>query len=273
MKENKLRFHLDNDLPLVSTRLWSTNAFFWEAVGQTGKFDYVEFLAEYSPFDYTDLPNMVRAAELNHMGSMIKLDFQGRGYAAQKAVQAGFQSILFVDHTNPDQVRESVRLVRPKMPEGTGEFGYPNGRYIGGQSHIPVQDHIKRLNDLVLCFMIEKEEAVNHIDEICSVPGVDMIQFGPNDYCMSRGWNRADHAGEVRAAERKCIETALAHGVRPRCEIHSAKEAEYYAELGVKDFALGDQLAVLKAYWNNEGTEIRGMISDRYMGRERNSDQ
>ena len=38
MKENKLRFHLDNDLPLVSTRLWSTNAFFWEAVGQTGKF-------------------------------------------------------------------------------------------------------------------------------------------------------------------------------------------------------------------------------------------
>ena len=22
MKENKLRFHLDNDLPLVSTRLW-----------------------------------------------------------------------------------------------------------------------------------------------------------------------------------------------------------------------------------------------------------
>lgn len=262
MKENKLRYHLNHNLPLISTRLWSTNPFFWEVVGQTGKYDYVEFLAEYSPFNYTDLPNMIRAAELNHMGSMIKLDFQERGYAAQKAIQAGFQSILFVDHVNPAQVRESIRMVRPKTPEGIGEFGYPNGRYIGGQSHIPVLDHVERLNDIVLCFMIEKAEAVEHIEEICSIPGVDMIQFGPNDYCMSRGFNRAEHSDEFRAAERKCIETALAHNVRPRCEIHSAKDAEYYAKLGVKDFALGDQLAILKAFWNEEGKEIRDIISD-----------
>ena len=104
MKENKLRYHIDHDLPLLSTRLWSTQPFFWEAIGATGTFDYVEFVAEYAPYDFTDLPNMARAAELNDMGTMIKLDFQNRGYVAQKAVQAGFQSIMFVDHVNPDQV-------------------------------------------------------------------------------------------------------------------------------------------------------------------------
>lgn len=98
MKKNKLREHLNSGKPLLSTRMWSTNPLFWEIVGQTGNFDYVEFLAEYAPFDFTDLPNMARAAELNDMGTMIKLDFQGRGYVAQKAVQSGFQSILFVDH-------------------------------------------------------------------------------------------------------------------------------------------------------------------------------
>ena len=35
--------------------------------------------------------------------------------------------------------------------------------------------------------MIEKQEAVENVEEICSVPGVDMLQFGPSDYCMSRG--------------------------------------------------------------------------------------
>lgn len=180
MKKNKLREHLNSGKPLLSTRMWSTNPLFWEIVGQTGNFDYVEFLAEYAPFDFTDLPNMARAAELNDMGTMIKLDFQGRGYVAQKAVQSGFQSILFVDHVNPDQVRESVSLIKPKTAGSVGKFGYPNGRYIGNQSHIPPLEHVDRLNEVVLCFMIEKEEAVMNIEEICSIPGVDMIQFGPN---------------------------------------------------------------------------------------------
>lgn len=100
MKENKLRYHLEHDLPLLSTRLWSTQPFFWEAIGATGNFDYVEFVAEYAPYDFTDLPNMARAAELNDMGTMIKLDYQNRGFVAQKAIQAGFQSIMFVDHVN-----------------------------------------------------------------------------------------------------------------------------------------------------------------------------
>ncbi len=257
MRENRLRYHLDHQLPLVSTRIWSTNPFFTEVIGQSGNFDYVEFLAEYAPYDFTDLPNLARAAELGKMGTMIKVDFQGRGYVAQKAIQAGFQGILFVDHLNADQVRESVSMVKPRKPGGTGIFGYPNGRYIGGQSHIPAMEHAKRLEEIVLCFMIEKEEAVEQIDEICSVPGVDLIQFGPNDYCMSRGWNRAEHEEEVKEAERRCIAAALAHGVRPRCEIQSAAEAGYYADLGVKDFALGDQLAILKTFWNREGAKMK----------------
>ncbi|MDO4261231.1 MAG: aldolase/citrate lyase family protein [Eubacteriales bacterium] len=266
MKENKLRYHLDHDLPLLSTRLWSTQPFFWEAVGATGNFDYVEFVAEYAPYDFTDLPNMARAAELNHMGTMIKLDYQNRGFVAQKAVQAGFQSILFVDHVSAEQVRESVSLVKPKTEGSEGVFGYPNGRYIGGQSHIPVLDHIRRLNEIVLCFMIEKAEAVEQIDEICAVPGVDMIQFGPNDYCMSKGWNRAEHAEEVKEAERKCIQAALRHGVRPRCEIVSPEDAAYYIELGVKDFSLGDQLAKMKAFWNGEGKEMRAVVDQMKRG-------
>ncbi len=89
-----------------------------------------------------------------------------------------------------------------------------------------------------------------------------MIQFGPNDYCMSKGWNRADHVADFKEAERKCIEVALAHGVRPRCEIVTPADAEYYVKLGVKDFSLGDQLAKMKAFWNGEGKEMRAIVDD-----------
>ena len=65
MKKNKLRTLLNQDYPTISTRLWSTDPFFYEACGQSGNFDYVEFVAEYAPYDFKDLPNIIRACELS----------------------------------------------------------------------------------------------------------------------------------------------------------------------------------------------------------------
>ena len=200
MKNNLIREKVDQRLPMTSTRIWSTNPFIVETVGCSQQFDYVEFAAEYAPFSQVDLENMCRAAELYGMGSMIKLDLQNRGYVAQKAMAAGFQAVLFADHSTPEQ-----------------------------------------------------------IEEICSVPGVDMIQFGPSDYSMSAGKDRSSYTEEAKAAERAVIEVALKHGVHPRCEIMTADAAQYYIDLGVRHFSLGDQLKIQMAYWDNEGKKIRGI--------------
>lgn len=178
-------------------------------------------------------------------------------YCLTNGVQFSFQGILFTDHRTPEQVRETVRLVRSETPEMGGRFGYPNKRFIGFQPRIAQMDHARRVDEIVLLFMIEKAVAVDNIEEICSIPGVDMIQFGPSDYCMSRGWNVKDHREEARAAERRCIEVALAHGVQPRCEIHSVEAAKCYMDLGVRHFCLGDQLVQFQAYLNGEGKLMR----------------
>lgn len=256
MKENKLRNLIKSGKPSVSTRLWSAWPFYTEVIGSLGYFDYVEFVAEYSPFTQYDLENLARAAELYEMGSMIKVDFQNRGYVAQKAIAAGFQSIMFADHHTPDEVRETIRMVKPDRL-GAGRFGYPNRRYIGTQSHISQMDHADRIDDIVLCFMIEKQDAMDNIEEICSVPGVDMVQFGPSDYSMSAGRNLSEYSKECAEAERKMIEAALKYGVQPRCEIMTPEEAKGYAELGVRHFSIGDQLKKLKEIWISDGSNMR----------------
>ena len=118
-------------------------------------------------------------------------------------------------------------------------------------------DHCERVNEVVLAFMIEKSTAVDEIEEICAVPGVDMVQFGPSDYSMSLGRNREEMVEEHRAAERRMIEVALRHGVTPRCEIPTPEAARYYIDLGVRCFSLGDQLAKLKQFWVGDGKKIR----------------
>nr|WP_130789932.1 aldolase/citrate lyase family protein [Lachnoclostridium pacaense] len=258
MKDNKIRALLLKGNPTTSTRLWSSWPLYTELVGTTDNFDYIELVAEYTPLTQSDLENVARAAELHGMGSMIKVDFQNRGYVAQKAVGAGFQAILFADHHTPDEVRESIRMIKPDRM-GEGRFGYPNRRFIGAQTHISQLEHAKRLDEIVLAFMIEKAEAMEYIEEICAIPGVDMVQFGPSDYSMSLGKDRDEYEAEYKAAERKMIAAAQKYGVSPRCEIQSPEEAQYYIDLGVKHFSLGDQFKVLRKYWVEEGARLRKM--------------
>jgi 2-keto-3-deoxy-L-rhamnonate aldolase RhmA len=261
LKKNVLRTILQEGRPSLATRLWSPWPFFTEAAGSTGKYDYIEFLAEYAPFTQYDLENIPRAAELHNMGSMIKIDFQNRAYIAQKAIGSGFQAIMFTDCQTAEDVAESIRLVKPETPEDGGRFGYPNKRFIGFQPRLPQMEHAQRQREVVLSFMIEKAVAVENIEAICAVPGVDMVQFGPSDYCMSRGWDARDHVDEHKAAERKVIEVALKNGVQPRCEIQTPEAAQYYIDLGVRHFCLGDQLVYLLNCWNEDGGKLKEKIA------------
>ena len=57
---------------------------------------------------------------------------------------------------------------------------------------------------------------------------------------MSRGWNSGEHVDEFKAVEHDS-QVALKHGVRPRCEINSPDDAQYYIDLGVRTLP-GDEL-------------------------------
>lgn len=195
------------------------------------------------------------------MGTLIKVDFQNRAYVAQKAIAAGFQAVMFADHETPEEVEESIRLTMPATPDCGGRFGYPMRRFIGGESHVTPMTHAARLKRVVRVFMIEKVEALNRIEEICSIPGVDMVQFGSGDWGMNQGFDRTEHPEECKAAERKMIECALRHGVRPRCEITSPEAAQYYKDLGVRDFCFNDEMSALRRFWFNEGKKLRDLVN------------
>lgn len=263
MNKNRLRELLRADKPSLGTRISAQWPMIAELVGSTGNFDYIEYVAEYSPFDQYDLENIPRACELTGMGSMLKVDFQNRKYVAQKAIASGFQAILFTDHKTPEEVRDSLIAVKADEPSSGGRFGYPNRRFIGCQPYLSQLDHVKRVNEVVICFMIEKKEAMDNIEEICSIPGVDMVQFGPSDYSMSMGKNKSAIEEECKAAERKMIEVALKHNVQPRCEIYGdPDQVNYYLELGVKHICFGDEMKIYNSFLVNEGKYMREALAN-----------
>jgi len=257
MRPNKLRELLNAGKTSIGTRVHNTWPSIVEAIGHTGMFDYVEFLAEYAPFDLYSLDNFCRTAELYGMSSMIKIDQEPRGFLAQRGIGAGFQSVLFADCRSVDDVRQCVRIVRPDTPEDGGIHGVGSRRFAymgyGGSA-----EYIQALRDIVVVIMIEKYSAVEQLEEILSVEGVDMIQWGPSDYSMSSGRRRE----EVKDVERKVFETALKMNVPPRAEIGSPEQAQYYLELGVKHFNIGTDLSILHNWWKVNGDSLRKIVGN-----------
>src|SRR5918997_3085381 len=213
MRENRLRTLLNEGKPTFGTRVQSAWPTVTEFVGRSGQFDYVEFLAEYAPYTLHDLDNMGRAIELHpNFCGMIKMEQSAQWHVAVRAMSAGIQNLLFTDVRTAADAEAIVRLVRPEGPDNDFTHGMAGGRIqVEGGA-----DYIQYYNDAVIVLMIEKRGAVENLESILRVEGVDMVQFGPADYGMSIGKPGRSYAGglhpEVVEAREHMIKTALKMG-------------------------------------------------------------
>ena len=230
-----------------------------EALAHTGMYDYVEFVAEYGAYDLYAFDDFCRAAELHDLGTMIKVEQEPRSWIAGRAIGSGFQSVLFSDGRNVADARECVAIARPETPEDGGKYGVATRRFsymgYGGGT-----EYVQALRDIVVVLMIEKRGAVESLDEILEVSGIDMVQWGPSDYSMSVGKAGQGSSPEIKAVEKRVIESCLAAGVQPRAEINSPDGAKYYLDMGVRHFCMATDINILHGWWKTNGEQLRRAV-------------
>jgi len=190
---------------------------------------------------------------------MIKVDQEPRSFIAQRAVGSGFQSLLFADCQTVDDVRECVRISRPDTPGADGTYGVATRRFsYMGYGGTP--EYVQALKEVVVVIMIEKEGTVENLEEVLSIEGVDMIQWGPADYSMSVGRPGEGGSPETKEVERRVIETSLRMGVAPRIELNSPDQAQHYLDMGVKHFCVGTDISILYQWWQTNGEGFRKLM-------------
>jgi 2-keto-3-deoxy-L-rhamnonate aldolase RhmA len=258
-RENRLRTLLRDGKPTLGTRVQSSWPTISELIGRSQNFDYVEFLAEYAPYDLYALDNMARAIELYpSFTGLIKMERSAQEHLAVRAMAAGIQNLLFTDVRNKSDAEECIRIAKPEVPGSPGTHGNDAGRAaIGG-----VPELTKRYEESVIILMIEKKGAVEDLEGILAVKGVDMVQFGPSDYGMSIGLGGQRNHPAVMEAYEHTISTSIKMGVRPRAEIQTPKDAEWFLERGVKDFNLSTDTAILAAFYKDQGSAMREVMAE-----------
>ena len=262
MRRNKLRELLNEDKPSLGTHLHTPWPSVFEMVGISGQFDYIEYVSEYAPFDLHTMDNIGRAVDLfDDMSAMIKVEQEPRGHLANRAIGAGIQNVLFADVRTVDDVKACVAAVRPETPDDGGQHGVNMRRYVRFGQDAGSPEFIQACRDSVVAIMIEKKQAVEDLESLLSVPGVDMVQFGPSDYSMSMGVSRGGYGKEqVQEAEKHVIETALKMGIAPRAEMGDPSGAQKYLDMGVKHFCMGTDVSILMKWFRNEGEAMKKVL-------------
>ena len=262
MRPNVLRQLLKEGKPTLGTHVISPWPGIVEIVGHSGMFDYIEYVGEYSPFTMEQLDNFGRAIELfPGMSAMMKVEEQTRGFIAQHAIDSGIQNVLFTDIRTAEDARECVRLVRSEMPEASGVHGAGMRRSVGYILEGGSRAWAESLNDVVIALMIEKKAAMDNLEAILDVPGIDMLQFGPSDFSVSIGKPGQGRDPEVQGAHRRMIELALAKGVHPRVEIGSFEQAQPYLDMGVRHFCIGWDIATLFQWCKQQGAAMKELLA------------
>jgi len=262
VKKNRLRELLNEGKPTIGTHMVTTSPQLVEIIGHSGALDYIELCGEYAAWSLADLENFARAVELfPHMSSMMKVEQEPRIFITVRSLGAGIQNMLFSDCHSAAEVRECLRAVRPETPEDGGVHGCGERRTTGYFLRAGNAAWAQALKETVVAIMIEKVGAMEQLEEILSIEGVDMVQFGPCDYTINLGKPGQTKSPEVQRKQREMIELALKKGVHPRVELDSFEGAKEYIDMGVRHFCIGSDTTIMYHWCRRNGEKMRELLA------------
>jgi 4-hydroxy-2-oxoheptanedioate aldolase len=193
--------------PLLGVGAYSYDPIFLEIAAGLG-FRAAWFDMEHCHITFAEACQLCRVASGMGMISMIRIPNAHRENV-QRAAECGPDIIDVPMADTPEIMQDLIRYARFRP---IGERGcFPNSRAVryGIADSIAEQERVNQ--DLCLMAQIETAEAVARADELCAVPGIDIL-IGPADLSASLGVPYQTGHPRVVDAGQRIIDAARRHG-------------------------------------------------------------
>jgi 4-hydroxy-2-oxoheptanedioate aldolase len=215
MKENRVKRILSEGGLALGTHVGGiADPQIVEIIGLAG-FDAAFIDMEHTSYDLHDVQLAVMAAERAGITPIVRTPGFDPAFIL-RLLDMGVQGIQVPHVSNAETAREAVKAVRyPPL----GERGMAAGSRAADYGRIPLVEHMAQSNrEISLACMIEDMEAVERIDEIAAVEGVDLLAVGPSDLSRSLGVSgQPDHPRLVAAIDRVREAVKKGAGARRPC--------------------------------------------------------
>jgi 4-hydroxy-2-oxoheptanedioate aldolase len=159
----------------------------------------------------------------------------------KRVLDAGAQTLLIPYVQSVEEAKRAVEATR-YPPDGFRGVAVATRANRWGR----VKDYFKRVND-ELCVVVQLETtvALEHLEEIANLDGIDCIFIGPSDLSASLGHLGNAQAPEVRAAIDDAFARTKRAGKAAGILMTLESEARRYVKEGVQFVAVGSDVGLL----------------------------
>jgi 4-hydroxy-2-oxoheptanedioate aldolase len=208
VRENRLRTLWQQGQAAVNGWLAIGNSFSAEVMAHQG-WDTLTIDMQHGVIDYAAMVTMLQAISTTPTVPIVRVPWLEPGIL-MKALDAGAYGVICPMVNTREDAQRLVAYTR-YAPRGTRSYGPVRANLYGGA------DYAAHANDTIVAFaMIETAQALDNLDAILSVEGLDAIYIGPSDLSLALGCRPVfdDVDPPVAQAIAHILERAKAHGVR-----------------------------------------------------------
>lgn len=261
MRRSKMLEKLRRDEAVVSVNIsLSPDPLAIEIAGRSG-IDGVWIDTEHRPFSQREVAAMINAGRIADIDCFVRIR-KGEGYTSFfRPLEDGAAGIIVPHVATREEAEWVARNANfPPMGRRGMEMMMPDADLGFGD----IFEYVAHANrETFVIIQIEDVEALDTVEEIAEVPGIDMFMIGPGDLSFSMGIPlQLDHP-EFQAAVKKIAAAAAANGKWWGLPVGDTDGVANYYDLGARFFNLGGDYGMLK----NGCLQVRSDF-DRVMGNE-----
>ncbi|MEP1470987.1 MAG: aldolase/citrate lyase family protein [Halieaceae bacterium] len=236
---HSLKARLATQDTLIGTFVKTPSPMVCEVLGKTD-LDVLCLDAEHSPFDRVVLDQCLYALRSEGMPSLVRVPSAAAEHTLN-ALDCGATGVL-VPHVLTPEMAERVAAAGHF---GAGGRGYAGSTRAAGYTTKGMSQHLSdSAGSSVVIAQIEDLEALDAIDEICAVDGIDCFFIGRIDLTVALGASSPKDKVVVDAVERIC-NAARAAGRTVGMFIGDIEEVPHWQQAGASFFLLSSDHAFL----------------------------
>ena len=169
-------------------------------------YDWILIDTEHNPLTEDQVQGLILAVSGTDVQTIVRVR-ANREEHIKWLLDCGAGGVVIPSIKDAEDARRAVEFTKYAP---LGRRGYGPNRASGFFTRD--KDYVSRANDdILLICQIELASAVEEVDEICQIPGVDAVWIGPTDLAQSMGHLGNPKHPDVQAAIRKIIDTANKH--------------------------------------------------------------
>jgi 4-hydroxy-2-oxoheptanedioate aldolase len=209
-----------------------------EIISESG-FDWILLDTEHSPNEIPDLLSQLQAIQRGSATPIIRPAWND-AVLAKRALDIGAQTLLFPYVQNAEEARRAVASTR-YPPQGVRGVSVAARASRYGRT----PGYLTKANDeICVLVQVETRPALDNLEAIAKVEGVDGVFIGPSDLAASLGHLGNPQAADVQKAMQDAVRRLKALG-KPAGILTGEEEARRYIDWGYLFVAVGADVGLL----------------------------